>query len=148
MLKRRAAADLFTEAFRFDEFFVFKEPKSLKLKSAATIATALVIVAGLAMISPLFLRQQNKSQEVQKIMLSFSVLPSAEVSEWCQNVAAILDSSDIGASIFFAGEAAERHPESVLYFSHKVDIGSQAYNNIDITGFSDYSMKLQEVQEG
>ena len=119
----------------------------MRLRHAAIIITVLVIVAGFAMISPLFLRHDS-AESRQKVMLSFSVSESDNVVEWCQNLSSILNSYNIGATVFMAGKVAEQYPQIVSYFSDKVDIGSQTYNNLDLTNIPDYSLKLQEVQEG
>jgi peptidoglycan/xylan/chitin deacetylase (PgdA/CDA1 family) len=119
----------------------------MKLKHVAIIMTALVIVAGFAMISPLFLRIGNNESK-QKVMLSFSVSESADVIDWCQNLSSLLDKYNMGASVFIVGKVAEQYPQVVSYFSDKVDIGSQTYSNLSLTGIPDYLLKLQEVKEG
>ncbi|MFC2016613.1 polysaccharide deacetylase family protein [Chloroflexota bacterium] len=117
------------------------------MRTAAVIATTLVIVTGFAMIIPLFLRP-GIVEPKQRVMISFSVLPSSEANEWCQNLSSLLNAQDIGASVFFVGKVAEQYPQAVSYFSDKVDVGSQTYSNLDLTGTSDYSVKLQEIKEG
>jgi len=119
----------------------------LRLKHAAIIATGLVLVAGFAMISPFFLRG-GKTEPEQRVMLSFGVSESNNVVEWCKNLSSILDSYNIGATVFVVGKIAEQYPQIVSYFGDKVDVGSQTYNNLDLTSIPDYSLKLQEVQEG
>ena len=84
----------------------------------------------------------------EKIMLSFSVVESANVSEWCKNLATILKKYDVSATVFFVGKVAEQNPDGVNYFSNKVDIGSQTYSNVDLTSISDYSVQLEEVKKG
>jgi hypothetical protein len=122
--------------------------KLLKLRHAAVIATALVIVAGAALISPLFFRHYESNELKPKVMLSFSILPGADVLTWCQDLASLLGAHKIGASVFVVGEVAEQSPQCLSYFSNQVDIGSQTYSNKDLTTIADYSIKLQEVQQG
>lgn len=119
----------------------------MKLKHAAIIITALVIVAGFAMISPLFF-QPDEAEPKQRVMLSFSVSESADVMDWCQSLSSLLNTYDIGASVFIVGKVAEQYPQVVPYFGNKVDIGSQTYSNFNLTNIPDYSVKLQEVKEG
>jgi len=119
----------------------------LKLRFAATLATALVILIGLVLISPLFLHS-DAPQAKQKILLSFSITDPENSVEWCQNLSSILNSHNIGGIIFVAGKIAEEKPQTVLAFSNKVDIGSSTYSNIDLTSIFDYSFKLQEVIQG
>ena len=119
----------------------------MRLKHAAIITTGLVLVAGFAMISPLFLKL-DRAEPTQKVMLSFSVSESDDVVEWCKDLSSILNGYNIDATVFIVGEVAEQYPQIVSYFGDKVDIGSQTYNNIDLTSIPDYSLKLQEVQEG
>jgi len=119
----------------------------LRLRHAAIIATVLVIVAGFAMISPLFLRP-DRTEPKQRVMLSFSVSESNDAPQWCKNLSSILNNYNIGATVFVVGKVAEQYPQVVSYFGDRVDIGSQTYNNIDLTSIPDYSLKLQEVEEG
>lgn len=119
----------------------------MKLKYVALGTTALVIAAGLAMISPLFLQPDNIEPK-QKVMLSFSISESADIVQRCEDLSSLLNTYNIGATVFVAGRVAQQHPEVVLCFGNKVDIGSQTYSNIDLTSITDYSVKLQEVKEG
>jgi peptidoglycan/xylan/chitin deacetylase (PgdA/CDA1 family) len=119
----------------------------LNLRHAAIIATALVLIAGFAMITPLYLRE-DKAQPKQEIMLSFSVLESENVVEWCQNLSSILNTHNMGAVVFFVGKVAEQNPQAVTCFGNKIDIGSQTFSYVNLTSIYDYSKKLQEVKLG
>lgn len=119
----------------------------MNLKLAAIIMTSLIIVAGLAMISPMFL-QSPETNPKQRMMFSFSVSQNANAVEWCKSLSSLLNVYKIGAGVFIAGNIAEQHPECVSCFSEEVDIGSQTYSNIDLTSVADYSLKLKEVEEG
>jgi peptidoglycan/xylan/chitin deacetylase (PgdA/CDA1 family) len=119
----------------------------LRLKHAAILTTVLVLVAGFAMISPLFLRL-DRAEPKQKVMLSFSVSESDDVVEWCKALSSILNGYNVGATVFIVGEVAEQYPQIVSCFGDKVDVGSQTYDNIDLTSIADYSLKLEEVKEG
>jgi peptidoglycan/xylan/chitin deacetylase (PgdA/CDA1 family) len=117
----------------------------MKLKLAATIATVIVIIVGFAMISPLFFRQDKVDK---RVMLSFSISEPDNAAEWCRNLSSILKTHNIPATVFIVGKIAEQYPQTVTCFSDKVDIGSQTYDNLNLTGISDYSVKLQEVKKG
>ncbi len=119
----------------------------MNIKLAATIATALVIIVGFAIISPLFFHPAVPEVK-QKILLSFSVTNSTNSVEWCKNLSTILDNHHIGAIVFITGKIAEENPETVLAFSSKVDIGSRTYNNVNLNQIPDYSFKLQEIIQG
>jgi peptidoglycan/xylan/chitin deacetylase (PgdA/CDA1 family) len=83
-----------------------------------------------------------------KVMLSFSVTESDNIETWCQNLSDILTKYSVEATIFFVGKVAEQNPDCVTVFSNKIDIGSQTYNNLDLTSISDYSIQLEEVRNG
>jgi peptidoglycan/xylan/chitin deacetylase (PgdA/CDA1 family) len=119
----------------------------LNLRHAAIIATTLVLIVGFAMITPLYLRE-DKIEPKQKIMLSFSVSESDNTVEWCQNLSSILNTYNMKAVVFFVGKVAEQNPQAVTCFSSKIDIGSQTYNNVNLTAIYDYTRKLQEVHLG
>ena len=119
----------------------------MKLKHAAMITTGVVIVAGFAMISPLFLRP-GEAGVGKRVMLSFTVSESAGAVEWCRDLSLLLNRYNIGASVFIAGKVAEEYPEVVSCFGNRVDVGSQTYGNTDLTKIADYSLKLQEVKDG
>ena len=119
----------------------------LKLKFVATIVTVLVIVIGLAMISPLYLRQFEVNAK-ERVMLTFSVLESAGAVEWCKNLSSTLNTYNMPATVFIVGKIAEQYPQTVLSFGDNVDIGSQTYNDTNLTTISDYTVKLEEVQNG
>jgi peptidoglycan/xylan/chitin deacetylase (PgdA/CDA1 family) len=124
----------------------------LKLKTAAIISTACVIVAGFAMISPLFFRDKSIASEPvappQKVMLGFSIIERDDITGWCRQLTTLLDDYVIGATVFMPGELAEKFPECIWDFNKKIDIGSQTYSNKDLTKISDYLVKLDEVQKG
>ena len=50
--------------------------------------------------------------------------------------------------VFFVGKVAEQNPEAVTCFGNRVDIGSQTYDYVNLTTINDYSLKLQEVEQG
>ena len=103
----------------------------MKLKYVAIIITGLVIVAGFVMIRPLLLRP-NENEAQQEVMLSFSLSESADIVEWCEDLSSLLNTYNIGASVFIVGKVAQQYPQVVSYFGDKVDIGSQTYNNVDL----------------
>jgi peptidoglycan/xylan/chitin deacetylase (PgdA/CDA1 family) len=118
------------------------------LKHVAIFVTAVVIVAGFAMISPLFLRAREPQPPRQKVMLGVSISSTDNVMEWSQNMAQLLFDYNAGASLFMVGKVAQEYPDAVWCFNNAVDVGSRTYSNVDLTGISDYSVKLEEVKEG
>ena len=119
----------------------------MKLKYVATIVTALVIVIGFAMISPLYLRPVEV-QTKQTVMLTFSVLEPDGAVEWCKDLSSTLNTYNLPATVFIVGKIAEQYPQTVLSFGNNVDIGSETYNNTNLTTISDYTLKLEQVKEG
>lgn len=113
------------------------------------IATALVIIIGLAMISPLFLKQdQAHLENKQIIILTFTVLKADNVEDWCQNLSSILISQNLPATIFIEGNVAEQNPKTATCFGTNIEFGSLTYNNVNLTSIDDYSQKLWEVEQG
>jgi peptidoglycan/xylan/chitin deacetylase (PgdA/CDA1 family) len=107
----------------------------------------LVIVIGLAMISPLYLRP-SQVQTQQRVMLTFDVLESTGAVEWCKGLSSTLNTYNLPATVFIVGKIAEQYPQTVLSFSNSVDIGSETYNYTNLTTIADYTLKLQEVKDG
>lgn len=119
----------------------------MKLIIAAAFSTALIIAIGFFVISPMFYRTV-KVETKQRIMLSFSVLESNDVVDWCKNLSSTLKAYDISATVFIVGKVAEQHPECVSCFSSKVDIGSQTFSNLNLTSIPDYNIQLEEIRKG
>ena len=119
----------------------------MKLIIAAGFSTALIIAVGFFIISPMFYRTA-KVETKQRIMLSFSVLESNEIVDWCKNLSSILKAYDISATIFIVGKVAEQNPECVSCFSSKIDIGSQTFSNLNLTSIPDYNIQLEEIRKG
>ena len=94
----------------------------MKLKHAAIIATTLVLLAGFAMISPLYLRA-GKTEPPQRLMLGISVSEYGDAVEWCQELSSVLNRHNIGATVFVDGKVADRYPQIVSSFGDKVDVG-------------------------
>jgi peptidoglycan/xylan/chitin deacetylase (PgdA/CDA1 family) len=120
---------------------------TLKLRLAATISTLLVMVVGLAMISPLFF-PHGEVKAKQIVMITFSVQESDDVVEWTKDLSSILNDYKMPATVFVVGKLAEQHPEVVFYYGNDVDVGSQTYDNTNLTSIPDYSLKLEEVAKG
>jgi peptidoglycan/xylan/chitin deacetylase (PgdA/CDA1 family) len=119
----------------------------LKLKYVSAIITVLVIVIGLAMISPLYLRP-SQVQTQQRVMLTFNVLESSNAVDWCKGLSSTLSTYNLPATVFIVGKIAEEYPQTVLSFDNSVDIGSETYNYTNLTTIHDYTLKLEEVKEG
>ncbi len=118
----------------------------MRLVAAAALSTTFVIVVGFLIVFPMF--TQAPVDNTQKIMLSFSVVESYDVVNWCANLSSMLKSHDVNATVFFVGKVAEGHPECVSFFGEGVDIGSQTFSNQNLTAISDYSIQQKEVSRG
>lgn len=117
----------------------------MKLKHAATISTALVVIIGISIVFPFFLR--NPTPEL-KIILSFNILDNNEVEEWCFSLSKILEEQEVGAVVFITGKVAEKYPECVSCFNKRIDVGSLTYSYSNLTSISDYSKQLEEIRKG
>jgi peptidoglycan/xylan/chitin deacetylase (PgdA/CDA1 family) len=118
----------------------------LRIVVAATLSTVFVILVGFLIVLPLFTRApvDNKKQ----IMLSFSVVECEDVTSWCSRLSSMLESYDVPATVYFVGKVVEEHPGCVSFFGEGVDVGSQTFSNLNLTGISDYSVQLEEVSRG
>lgn len=117
------------------------------MRLAATLITVMVIAAGLAIVSPLFL-PLNTPEVKQRVMLCFDVLEPENSVQWCQNISNILNDKNLPASVFFLGKVANQNPTCTTVFNGKVDVGCKTYNKVALAGIDDYSVKLQEVEDG
>jgi peptidoglycan/xylan/chitin deacetylase (PgdA/CDA1 family) len=125
----------------------FTDVRFLKIFHIATIATTLVIVVGLALVVPAFFRGPKPQENIQ-VLLTFDILDTDNLVEWCSNLGSVLEQQNVKATIFFPGKIAEENPEIFSYFGEGIDIGSQTYNYIDLTSISDFSVQLEEVRRG
>jgi hypothetical protein len=118
----------------------------LKLTHAAIVSTTLIIVFGISIVAPNFVRPSVVQK--LKIMLSVSIIDPANVSAWCSDLAAFLKENGKSATIFFVGKIAETSPESVRGFPSNVDVGSETYSYVDLASLGDSSLQLEEVDRG
>jgi hypothetical protein len=120
--------------------------KLLRLIVTAAFSTAFVILVGFLIIIPLFTRApvDNRVQ----LMLSFSVVQSEDVVNWCASLSSMLEKYDVPATVFFVGAVAEEYPECVALFGGDIDIGSQTFSGLNLNSISDYSVQLEEVRSG
>jgi len=118
----------------------------VKLHQVAIITTALVIITGLAMVFPLFLRSVE-SKETPVVMLCFLVQEPSDY-DWCEDLSILINSQNIKATVFITGKVADQYPYLISLFNDQVDIGSMTYGNTNLTAINDYSLKLEEVKRG
>ena len=121
----------------------------MKLAHLGAISTGTVIVLGIALIAPAFIRSSSDANRGVSILLSFDVLGSNDeaASDWCSDLASVLDRHKTKAVVFMAGKTAKESPECVTSFSEDVDIGSQTYSYVDLTAV-DYRVALDDVWMG
>mgnify|MGYP001069262940 CR=1 FL=1 len=120
----------------------------MKLVHAATMSTGLILVLGIAMVAPVYIRIPDRPREQLTVMLLFSVVNSENAGAWCSNLSSFLKDKNLMATVFIAGKVAERNPECIRSFPKCVDIGSQTYSYVNITSISDYLAQLEEVKKG
>jgi hypothetical protein len=114
---------------------------------AGTIVTGIVILIGIAIVSPVYFQKRPISQST--ILLSFSIINDNSIPKWCNDLSSMLGKYQLKAVVFITGSVAERNPACVSSFSSKdIDIGSQTYNYVNLTSISDYSAALEEVRSG
>lgn len=116
----------------------------MKLVYLGATSTGIVLLLGMVMILPPFLQPEPK----QPVLLSFSISKVEGISEWCENLASVLNENKVKAAVFITGEAAKKSPNCVTSFSNEVDIGSQGFHYSPITEISAYSLQLDEIQKG
>ena len=121
----------------------------MKLAHLGAISTGTVIVLGIALIAPAFIRSSSDANRGISVLLSFDVLGNNDeaVSDWCSGLASVLDRHGTKAAVFMAGKTANESPECVTSFSGDVDIGSRTYSYADLTAI-DYRVALDEVWTG
>jgi hypothetical protein len=123
----------------------------MKLVHMAAIATGLIIIIGVVMVSPAFFRSFGHSDTETPVLLAFNVRDVGDAraaSAWCMDLSALLDERQIKAAVFLSGKMAEAAPECVSSFSSSIDIGSRTYSYMDIVAIADYSKALDEVKKG
>lgn len=122
----------------------------MKLAHLGAISTGIVVVIGIVLIVPAFLRNGTGTDQGVIILLSFDIQGNDDaeaVSSWCRDLASVLEKHRIKAAVFVSGEIAETKPECVTSFSSDVDIGSQTYSYVNLTAI-DYTDALEEVRAG
>lgn len=116
----------------------------MKLILGAVIATALVIILGVLIVTPSFFENEKKTS----VMLTFNIHDDSNLDIWCHNLSEFLKSENSYGTIFISGELAQKNPSCVKSFSKKFDIGSQTYSYVSLPQIQDYGIQLQEVKKG
>ncbi len=117
---------------------------NMKIVKVGAIVTGTIIVLGILLIIPEFIRPGP----TQPILLSISVTNEQSLPKWCHELSSVLDKQHVRAAVFLTGKIAERHPDCVRAFSNYADIGSESYDYVSLTSISDYSTQLEEIQSG
>lgn len=118
------------------------------MKLVATISTIIVIAVGVGLVSQIFFI--NADGPKQAVMISVSINGGANLPQWCDELSSALDAAAIKATVFVAGRVAENYPECIeqLAANRMLDIGSQTYNYISLLSIPDYTVRLEEIQNG
>ncbi len=119
----------------------------MKLSHAGAIATTIVIVAGVAMISPMLLRTQNRGVQ-PKIAIFLYVPTEANATAWCGEIASYLKATNTKATVFFTGEVVDNNTKLVTEFGETVDIGSMTQSYKPLLDITDYTAQLIEIRNG
>jgi peptidoglycan/xylan/chitin deacetylase (PgdA/CDA1 family) len=122
----------------------------MKLAHLGAIATAILVAVGVVLaIGPAYMHtlDQNKPPPV---MLSFSIVDSQNVPQWCKDISSILAKYNVKATVFITGKIAENNPDCVKAFAsyRGIDIGSQTYSYVSLPTVGDYTKALDEVKRG
>jgi peptidoglycan/xylan/chitin deacetylase (PgdA/CDA1 family) len=116
-----------------------------KIVAGGITATIVVIAVGVIIALPPFLQPPKGAS----VLLSFNIVNDNEnMPDWCNGLADILSKERVHAVIFFSGVLAEKYPQCVSSFGENVDIGSSTYSYRRLTGISDYTEQLREVEDG
>ena len=118
----------------------------MKLSHVATITTALVIIVGICLISPMFFRVPSPKNQPH-VALFLYVTGEGNSTSWCQEVGSYLG-AETKATVFFIGTAVDENPKIVTSFGPHVDLGSLTYHYQSILSSDDYTAQLLEIQEG
>ena len=119
------------------------------------ITTGIVVVLSVATIVPAF-TQQNAKPSVP-VMLVFDINEDDEgpdLPAWCTDLSTSLDNRNVRATVFMAGQVADKYPQCVAAFSagkHDdtvIDVGSKTYSYVALTSIPDYTQALDEVKKG
>ena len=116
----------------------------MKLVQISTISTILVIVLGIAMVAPGFIRTTPPLTAI----LSFSITDDENTPLWCEQLSNVLKKHNVKAIVFVTGQIADKYPTCITTFSHDVDIGSQTYHYLSLPSIKDYTVELEEVKNG
>lgn len=116
----------------------------IQLIHISTIATSLVILGGVAIVLPDFIRVQ----EPTRLLLTFDIIYDIKLPDWCNDLSDLLEYENVHAAVFISGKIAQKYPNCLNSFKDGIDIGSQTYNYVNLNSISDYSQKLLEIKNG
>ena len=118
----------------------------MKLSHVATITTALVLIVGIGLISPMFFRVPNPENQPH-VAIFLYVTGEGNSTSWCREVSSSLG-TETKATVFFVGEVVDENPQIVTSFGPHVDLGSLTYHYRSLLSSDDYTAQLLEIQEG
>jgi hypothetical protein len=119
----------------------------MKLIHAGALATTLVIVAGVAMISPMLFRTQSRGVQ-PKIAIFLYVPNNTNATSWCSEIGSYLKATNTKATVFLAGDVVDNNTKLVKEFSEKVDIGSMTQSYKPLLNTTDYTAQLATIRNG
>ena len=122
----------------------------MNLSHLGAISTGTVVIIGLILIAPSFIRENSDANRGNMLLLTFDIEDERDPlsnSEWCRDLSVLLEKYQLKAAVFLSGSQAEKSPPCVDSFSTDVDIGSRTFSHIDITK-TEYLTALHEVRSG
>lgn len=123
----------------------------MKIYYKGLIYLGVLVILGVAILLPVYYQKRTQPAEVHlTAILSFDVLENNNLPIWCFDLSSMLQKYKIGASVFIAGNLAEKYPKCISLFSsnENIDIGSQTYSYSNLTSIPDYTKQLNEVKNG
>ena len=110
---------------------------------AASIATGITVLIGTLVILPAFV-----NDEKHQILLSFEIQPHGNITEFCNELADLLNKEQTQSTLFISGILAEEHPSCITKFGTNTDIGSQTYSYKELPTIYDYLEQQKEIELG
>ena len=104
-----------------------------KIYQKGIILSVVLVILGIAILFPVYYQKRTQPEEVQHVaILSFNILENNNLPIWCVDLSTALQKYKIRATIFIAGNLAEKYPICVSLFSsnENIDIGSQTYSGM------------------
>lgn len=126
---------------------------NMKVTYIGMITTGIVVVLSVATIVPAFTQQNAKPSVPVMLVFDINDDEGPDLPAWCTDLSTSLDNRNVRATVFMAGQVADKYPQCVAAFSASkddtvIDVGSKTYSYVDLTSIPDYTQALDEVRKG